>query len=91
MTAALDQIITLAKIVAPDDPALGTSGLRTMKILLAITRASGAPRHIIQYANGISAMVVGDPDDTESRREILAQVHQVVLTGLKGPISTKEK
>ena len=86
MTSARDPIVTSARIVTPEEAATSSSELAMMKIALRVAQARGAPLHIVQFADGIATMVLGDPNDTDTWYSILEQIHQAAVAGHSGSI-----
>ncbi len=86
MTALIDPLVASARIVAPEEAALNGSELVLMKISLRLARMAGVPLRVVQFPDGVAAMVVGDPNDTEAWLAMLAKVHAAAIAGQVGPV-----
>lgn len=86
MTAALDPIIASARIVAPEEAAITSEELALMRIFLGVARLAGTPLHIVQFADGVAAMVAADPNDTGAWQALLTKTHAAAIAGYIGPV-----
>ncbi len=86
-----DPLITSARIVTPEEAALDSAELATMKIMLAVARRAGKPLNFVQFSDGVAIAVQVNPDEGELWYQTLAQAHQAAIRGSIGPIQIKEK
>lgn len=82
--------VASARIVSPEDASSDPGDQALIRISLALARMAGTPLHVVKFSDGVTAMVVGDPDDTEAWQRILSNVHKNAVVGSIGPIPIKE-
>ena len=86
VTAPLDPIVANARIVSPEEGARDPVTLITTKLLLTRDAAAGITSHVVKFADGVVALVPGDPRDTATWHAKLAETHAAAIRGEMGPV-----
>lgn len=76
-----------AKIVTPEQAAVSSGELAMMQISIRMAAMAETPLHIVQFEDGVAAMVTGDPRDRTAWRKALAAVYSSALAGTVGPVA----
>lgn len=88
MNADIDSIVDSVRIVTPQEAARDSQELAMLKIMQGVARMSGAALHFVRFPNGVTAWIVGDPNDKVAWRELIAETYRAAIAGHIGPIST---
>jgi hypothetical protein len=86
MTNDLDQIIASARIVTPEEAAADMAELLWVKLLIRVARMASLPCHVVQFPDGVTLVVICDPNDKEGWRFQLESAYKAAISGYVGPM-----